>query len=165
MENIQLYNGDCLEVMDRLIEQGVKVDAIITDPPYNISKNNNFHTLKTKNGIKKYNSIDFGDWDKNFNEKIQLEKALQLLKCGGNIIIFCNWKQLTTYYDILENNCCLVKNMIQWIKPNSAPKKRDRLYIVNYEVAIWATKGKGWTFNRQDEKKTMQSIFIPFCKW
>ena len=34
MENIQLYKGDCLEVMDELIEQGVKVDAIITDPPY-----------------------------------------------------------------------------------------------------------------------------------
>ena len=34
-ENVKLFNGDCLEVMDRLIEQGVKVDAIITDPPYN----------------------------------------------------------------------------------------------------------------------------------
>ncbi len=31
---IELYNGDCLEVMDLLIEQGVKVDAVITDPPY-----------------------------------------------------------------------------------------------------------------------------------
>jgi len=31
---INLYNGDCLEVMDSLIEQGVKVDAIITDIPY-----------------------------------------------------------------------------------------------------------------------------------
>jgi site-specific DNA-methyltransferase (adenine-specific) len=29
-----IYNGDCLEVMDYLIEQGVKFDAIITDPPY-----------------------------------------------------------------------------------------------------------------------------------
>ena len=34
MNDIQLYQGDCLEVMDKLIEQGVKVDAIITDPPY-----------------------------------------------------------------------------------------------------------------------------------
>ena len=34
MENIQLYHGDCLEIMDKLIEQGIKVDAIITDPPY-----------------------------------------------------------------------------------------------------------------------------------
>ena len=30
----KLYNGDCLEVMDRLIEEGVKVDSIICDPPY-----------------------------------------------------------------------------------------------------------------------------------
>ena len=30
----KLYQGDCLEVMDRLIEQGIKVDAIISDPPY-----------------------------------------------------------------------------------------------------------------------------------
>ena len=33
-ENVKLYQGDCLEVMDKLIEKGVKVDAIITDPPY-----------------------------------------------------------------------------------------------------------------------------------
>jgi len=34
MKDIELYNGDCLEVMDQLIDEGVKVDAIITDPPY-----------------------------------------------------------------------------------------------------------------------------------
>ena len=34
MSNIQLYNGDCLEVMDNLIQQGIKIDAIITDIPY-----------------------------------------------------------------------------------------------------------------------------------
>lgn len=33
-ENYKLYLGDCLEVMDKLIEQGVVVDAIICDPPY-----------------------------------------------------------------------------------------------------------------------------------
>ena len=38
-ENIQLFQGDCLEVMDKLIEQGVKVDAIITDPPYGTTQN------------------------------------------------------------------------------------------------------------------------------
>lgn len=30
----QLFQGDCLEMMDELIKQGVKVDCIITDPPY-----------------------------------------------------------------------------------------------------------------------------------
>ena len=33
-ENIKLYKGDCLEIMDKLIRQGIEVDAIITDPPY-----------------------------------------------------------------------------------------------------------------------------------
>ena len=30
----KIYNGDCLEVMDKLIEEGVKIDCILTDPPY-----------------------------------------------------------------------------------------------------------------------------------
>ena len=37
-ENYKLYLGDCLEVMDKLIEEGVKVDCILTDPPYGITK-------------------------------------------------------------------------------------------------------------------------------
>ena len=32
--NYDLFQGDCLEVMDYLIEQGIQIDAIITDPPY-----------------------------------------------------------------------------------------------------------------------------------
>lgn len=31
---IKLYKGDCLEIMDKLIAEGVKVDAIIADLPY-----------------------------------------------------------------------------------------------------------------------------------
>ena len=31
---IELYQGDCLEVMDELVKMGVTVDAIITDIPY-----------------------------------------------------------------------------------------------------------------------------------
>jgi len=31
---MRLINGDCLEEMDKLIDEGVKVDAIICDPPY-----------------------------------------------------------------------------------------------------------------------------------
>ena len=31
---IRLIHGDCLEEMDKLIAEGVKVDAIICDPPY-----------------------------------------------------------------------------------------------------------------------------------
>ena len=34
MKNYKLYLGDCLKVMNELINEGIKVDAIICDPPY-----------------------------------------------------------------------------------------------------------------------------------
>ena len=33
-DKYKLYQGDCLEVMDELIKDGIKVDMILTDPPY-----------------------------------------------------------------------------------------------------------------------------------
>ena len=35
-----LIHGDCLEEMDKLIDDGVKVDMVLTDPPYLM----NYHT-------------------------------------------------------------------------------------------------------------------------
>jgi len=37
--NVSLYNGDCIKVMHRLIDMGIKVDAIIADIPYGIHNN------------------------------------------------------------------------------------------------------------------------------
>ena len=38
-DKYKLYNGDCLEIMDTLINEGITVDAIITDPPYGTTQN------------------------------------------------------------------------------------------------------------------------------
>ena len=53
---MKLYNGECLEVMDLLIEQGVMVDAIICDPPYNIGKD--FGNDSDKQKMSDYKAID-----------------------------------------------------------------------------------------------------------
>lgn len=37
-ENYKLYLGDCLKVMDELIEKGIKVDMILCDPPYGTTR-------------------------------------------------------------------------------------------------------------------------------
>jgi site-specific DNA-methyltransferase (adenine-specific) len=53
-----IYNGDCLEVMDYLIEQGIKVDCVITSPPYDDLrdyKGYSFDYKKTANKL--YNII------------------------------------------------------------------------------------------------------------
>ena len=35
---IRLEYGNCLEIMDKLIDEGVKVDMVLTDPPYGTTK-------------------------------------------------------------------------------------------------------------------------------
>ena len=54
----QLYNRDSLQFMKEIPANSV--DAIITDPPYNISRDNNFTTMGRA-------GIDFGEWDKDFD--------------------------------------------------------------------------------------------------
>ena len=52
---IKLYNDDCIKKFATMPRN--KVDAIITDPPYKISRDNNFKTMNRA-------GIDFGEWDK-----------------------------------------------------------------------------------------------------
>ena len=40
IENYKLYHGDCLEIMNQLISQGILVDMILTDLPYKVTWNN-----------------------------------------------------------------------------------------------------------------------------
>ena len=66
-DNYEIYKGDCLEVMDKLIEQGVKVDAIITDPPYG--------TTACK-------------WDSVIPFDVMWERLNKLIKPNGAIVLF-----------------------------------------------------------------------------
>lgn len=65
--SVNLFQGDCLEVMDRLIEQGVVVDAIITDPPYG--------TTACK-------------WDSVISFDEMWERLNKLIKPNGAIVLF-----------------------------------------------------------------------------
>lgn len=78
-----------------------------------------------------------------------IDSADKVLKDGGNIIIFNDWKNLGMISEHLKSMGYLVKQMITWKKTSPMPRNRDRLYVNSCEYAIWATKGKGWIFNRQ----------------
>lgn len=64
-----LYKGDCLDVMDYLIENNIKVDAIITDPPY---------------------AVTGYSWDQLIPFDKMWDKLLKLIKDNGAIVLFGN---------------------------------------------------------------------------
>lgn len=136
---MKLYNGDCLEVMKNIPDKSV--DMILTDPPYDISRDNNFKTMNRR-------GIDFGEWDKGFDIIKWLEIGSQKLKSGGNMIVFCDWKKITPIIEEMECNGIIVKDLIRWRKTNPMPRNRDRRFITDYEVAVWGVKKGKWTFNR-----------------
>ena len=150
MDKIRLFHGDCMEVMKDIPDESV--DAIITDPPYNISRDNNFHTMGRA-------GIDFGEWDKGFDLTKWIGVAQPVLKKGGNIVIFNDWKNLSYIVESLESNGFIVKDLIRWKKTNAMPRNRDRRFITDYEVAIWAVKKGGkWTFNRLSDTYEIPEI-------
>lgn len=139
----KLYNGNCITEMQDIEKE--TVDALITDPPYNIARKNNFTSMGRA-------GIDFGEWDKNFDLTSWIPEAVDKIKKGGNIVIFADWKSTTPIIGQLETLNCEVKDMIRIEKSNPMPRNRDRRFIVDYEIAIWAVKkGAKWTFNRISE--------------
>lgn len=150
------YNGDAYKILENLAEEKVKVDHIITDPPYNISKENNFSTMKSA----KRTGVDFGEWDKGFDLLSWIPKASRLLKPGGTIIIFNSYRNLTPIIEELEECNLVVKDVIKWIKSNPMPRNIDRRYVQDTEFAIWAVKpGKKWIFNVPLDKKYLRAEF------
>lgn len=78
--NIRLIKGDCLEEMDKLIEEKKIFDLILCDPPYG-----KIEGLKI-DGYKGHNANT--TWDTTINPKDIFQRAEKLLRENGILILF-----------------------------------------------------------------------------
>lgn len=155
-QNADLYNDDAYEALPKLAESGVSVDHIITDPPYNISKGNNFKTMKSAHR----RGVDFGEWDKGFDLFSWIDTVNKMLKPGGSFIIFCSYRFISLIIRRLEQNNLVVKDVLKWIKTNPMPRNITRRYVQDTEYAVWAVKpGKSWVFNKPDNISYLRAEF------
>ena len=91
----KLYKGDCLEIMDKLIEEGVKVDMVLTDLPYGTTK------LK---------------WDSQIDLKLFWDKINKLTNPNTPICLFSSQPFTTT---LIQSN---IKNYkYDWIWQKTRP--------------------------------------------
>ena len=144
-ENVKLFNGDCLEVMDNLIKDGVKVDLIITDHPYKITARGNggnsggmFQKKEVNNGkVFANNDIEIEDW---------LPLLYNILKDNSHCYIMTNNKNITNYLHVIDTmyfngdkkqKFHFIKNLI-WVKDN---KIMGQTYMSQFEYIIMLRKG------------------------
>lgn len=135
--NIKLYQGDCLEVMNELIAEGVKVDLIVTSPPYD--------NLRTYNNTLNWNFDIF----KNIANKLK-----DILADGGVIVWVVadatingsetgtSFKQALYFKEIGLN----IHDTMIYRKLNYVPLTHNR-YEQEFEYMFCFSNGKPKTFN------------------
>lgn len=153
----QIFHQDCIIQMQQMQKDNMTINHIITDPPYAISKDNNFSTMKSANR----QGVDFGDWDKDFDPSLWLEYAYPLLDKNGSMIIFCSYRFISDITTKIEKLGGVVKDIMVWQKQNPMPRNINRRYVQDMEFIIWAVKSKNskWVFNKPDDKPYQRGFF------
>lgn len=162
---IQLYNGDCLEVMDNLIQQGVKVDLVITDPPYwhkkspgkPYSQRPQYNTkskfanskLFSYEGEIMHNMSDFGEEDID----TFMDKTSKIMK-KMNAYIFCNDTQIA-YYGMWAEKHKYMFSILVWEKPLSIINKNRYSQNAEYIIRIYEY---GTGLNRIDKNEYYNKV-------
>ncbi len=153
----KIYCDDAYNKIHEFHKIGLIVDHIITDPPYNISQNNNFSTMKSANR----QGVDFGEWDKDFDLTGWIKNYEKILSKNGSMIIFCSYRFISKIIDALENSELIVKDILEWRKSNPMPRNIDRRYVQDTEFAVWAVKkGAKWIFNKSKDESYLRAQFI-----
>ena len=119
-EQYKLYKGDCLEVMDQLIEQEIKVDMILCDPPYG--------TTACK-------------WDSVIPFDEMWERLNKLIKPNGAIVLF-GTQPFTS--KLINSNIKNYKHSWVWHKKNAS-----NIFVAKYQplkttedIIVFSYKGR-----------------------
>lgn len=174
---IELIHDDCLSAMDKLIEKGVKVDAIITDPPYGTTKCkwdsiipfdkmwDRLNKLIKPNGaillfgtepfssslrisnIKKYRYDII--WEKERITNFFFVKK-QIAKCHENISVF--YEKQPTYNPQMQ----IIEGKGAWERKSNG-KKYNSAYSLNYSKKD-SSNTSGARFPRSVQKFSMHNV-------
>ncbi len=129
---IELHHGDCLDVMDEMIKKGVKVDLIMTDPPYGMSYQSNSRT----DTHKKIAGDDNLDWLPDFAEKCSL-----LVKDDTAHYVFCSWHKIDVFKQEFQKYFT-IKNILVWDKGQNGMGDLQADFGNSVEFILFLQKGR-----------------------
>lgn len=151
----RMLRGDSLLLLRDLPSDSV--DALITDPPY--SSGGAFRGDRTPAASTKYVASDsvsgqalpevLGDsrdqrgllvWS-----SIWLAECYRVVRDGGFIAVFSDWRQLSTFGDAVQSGGFITRGILPWIKPSARPQPGRPTQ--RSEFVIWGSKG-GFPFER-----------------
>ena len=138
-----LLNEDCLEAMQKLIDDGVQVDSIVTDPPYHLQSivdrfgkasvdDDTYTSEKVRNRSDGYSRlISTGFMGKEWDggdiafRKETWELALKLLKPGGHLLAFSASRNYHRMAVAIEDAGFEIRDQLMWLYGSGFPKSHN----------------------------------------
>jgi len=131
--DVEIIRGDCLEWLEVLRDQGVEVDAVITDPPYGIG-------IKTQNQFSKSKNLRISEnyWDENAPAEY-IDISCEMLNEGGIFVAFTAQEFAGALWQRLKDLTFNYVRWFYWVKTNPCPNPLP-IYTNSVEVAVIGAK-------------------------
>ena len=131
MKPIELWHGDCLELMKNIPDGSV--DLVLTDPPYGMD----FQSHRRKEVYARIKGDKSLEWlDGYFAE------CFRTMKDNTAIYCFCNYKKIDFFKQQIEKAGFNLKNIIIWDKQRNGMGDLSTTFGYSYEFIIFASKGQ-----------------------
>jgi site-specific DNA-methyltransferase (adenine-specific) len=140
--NAELYLGDCLEILPTL----PKVDAVITDPPYEEEAHSTGRRVLTHGrDLGRARSVDPHKLPFDaISDQLRQEFARKSIqRCGGWILAFCQAEAVNDWRRAMTEQGASWRRAMVWIKPDSAPQISGDRPAQGYESIATAWCGQG----------------------
>ena len=140
---VRVEHGDCLNVIPRLAAEGVVVDAIVTDPPYDLVA----MTKRFGGRQKAAKSPDHQRFAKGFMGKTwdgtgvafrpETWRALAtILRPGGFLLAFGGTRTSHRMISAIEDAGFIIQDKIFWCFGSGFPKRRDMLKPAYEDICV-----------------------------
>ena len=140
--NAELWHGDCRDVLPLL----VRVDAVITDPPYA----DEAHTLQRRmltngeaNGGRRREVVRPVDFAPLTNDLMELFCAESSRLCAGWVLAFCQSEQVSDWRATMEDAGIKWRRAQIWVKTDGTPQFTGDRPGVGYESIATGWCGDG----------------------
>lgn len=114
LKKYEIYNKSCYGLPELT---NSSIDALITDPPYGISFQNNY-------------------WDKDLPKKEIWEDCFRVLKEGSFGLVFSSIRLMHRLMVHLEDSGFAIKDVLFWSYLNGMPKSRDIALDIDKELGV-----------------------------
>lgn len=145
----RLYHGEALHVLPTL--PSAIFDALIADPPY--SSGGLFRCDRTAEPVNKYAQDNNARGRPTFSGDnrdarsfaywctLWLIECQRVLKPGGYVLIFTDWRQLPAMTDVLQAAGFIWRGVIAWNKGTQARAPHKGYFRHQCEYIVWGTNG------------------------